>query len=128
MVTNFNPHDTVIDVEVLLGGATRTVRSVMALDLGASISLIPWHFAVRLGYNPAVMQRRVKVTTPSGWEEVPLIRLKSIRALAKLATDITVGVHNLPDEADIDGLLGLNFFQRFEKLCLDFKKGEIELD
>jgi len=54
--------------------------------------------------------------------------LESMKALGREATEITVGVHNMPDKAAVSGLLGLNFFQRFDRLCLDFKKGEIELD
>ena len=99
----------------------------MALDTGATYTVIPWDVAERLGYDPAVATRRVVITTASAIERVPLIVLERMRVLDVEAREVEVVVHDLPPKSRVDGLLGLSFLRRFN-INLSFREGFLELE
>jgi len=45
----------------------------MALDTGATYTMIPWDIAEAIGYEPAYSKRKVTIITASGVEKAPLI-------------------------------------------------------
>ena len=57
---------------------------------------------------------------------VPRVTLKRLGALGRHAVGLTVLAHNLPAEAAVDGLLGLDFFRSL-LLTIDFRAGWITL-
>ena len=81
---------------------------------------------VSAGYDPAAAPERVQVTTGSGIEFAPLVRLESLAALGQVRNELSVLCHTLPPSAGVDGLLGLDFF-RGKVLTVDFAKGELTL-
>jgi hypothetical protein len=81
---------------------------------------------VTLGYDPALIPDRIQITTGSGIEFVPRVVLDKIAALGQERTDFPVLGHTLPPSADIDGVLGLDFF-RGQNLTLDFRTGQVTL-
>jgi clan AA aspartic protease (TIGR02281 family) len=99
----------------------------MALDTGATFVMIPWDVAERLGYDPAISEERIPITTASTVEKVPLITLEEIDVLGQSLKNVKVAVHDLPAKSRVDGLLGLSYLTEFN-LKLMFKKGYIELD
>ncbi len=99
----------------------------MALDTGATYTMIPWDIAEVLGYDPGASKDRVPLITASGVERAPLITLKSISVLGKDADNVQTVVHNLPEKSYVDGLLGLSFLRRF-RVCLDFQNGVMEIE
>lgn len=50
----------------------------LALDTGATGSMINWDVTVLLGYDPASTEERIQVTTGSGVEFAPRIVVKKI--------------------------------------------------
>lgn len=94
----------------------------LALDTGATGSLINWDIAVLIGYDPAVVQDRVQVTTGSGIEFAPPIEVIKIEALERELENFTIICHTLPPSANVDGLLGLDFF-RGTRLTIDLISG-----
>jgi len=98
----------------------------MALDTGATSTVVSVGLLVAIGCDPAASQERVEVTTGSGVEFAPQVRLAQIKALGHTRTDFPVLAHTLPPSAGIDGLLGLDFL-RGQFLTLDFRTGEIML-
>lgn len=105
----------------------RIARVKMALDTGATYTMIPWEVAEILGHRPELSKRRIDITTASGVERVPLITVRSIAVLGKEAQDVDVVVHDLPPRSYVDGLLGLSFLRHF-KLSLDFRGGWVEIE
>ena len=99
----------------------------MALDTGATYTMIPWDIAEAVGYEPAYSKRKVTIITASGVEKAPLIVVDKISALGKEAKDVECVVHDLPEASRIDGLLGLSFLKRF-KICIDFRNGILEIE
>ena len=122
-----DPDAPVIVLSITLEGEDIEKKIDMALDTGATYTMIPWEIAEILGYNPGASKERVPLITASGVERAPLITLKSISALGKDADNVQVVVHNLPEKSYVDGLLGLNFLKKF-KLSIDFRTGILELE
>jgi predicted aspartyl protease len=126
----FNPSRPLIVVDAEMVSADRSFRHNMtlALDTGASRTMISWPIASRLGYKPefSPLVERTKIVTGSGIEYVPEITTTEICCLGKALRRLPVLVHDLPAEIRVDGLLGLDFLRRF-RLTVDFKKGLISL-
>ena len=99
----------------------------MALDTGATISLLNWEFLVGLGYEPGKEKGRIPVTTGSGVEFVPRLKVKQVEALGQRRRNFSFLCHNLPPSATVDGLLGLDFMRK-KRLVVEFRKGILSLD
>lgn len=109
----------------LVGPAGRMVVR-LALDTGATSTMINVALLVNLGYDPALEPNRVQVTTGSGIEFTPLVTVQRIVALGCERIDLPVLAHTLPSTAPIDGLLGLDFL-RDRLLEADFRRGRLSL-
>ncbi len=85
----------------------------MALDTGATYTMIPWEIAGALGYEPEKAKERVDMVTASGVERAPLVTLKSLSLGGEEAEKVQAPVHDLPPRSYLDGLLGLSFLRHF---------------
>jgi predicted aspartyl protease len=126
MSFGFNSQQGLIIVQTELWGSTGSAVLRLALDTGATGTMVNVGLLVALGYDPALVSQRVQVTTGSGVEFVPRITLSQIKALGQERTEFPVLGHTLPPSAGVDGLLGLDFF-RGQRLTLDFRKGQMTL-
>ena len=122
----FDPDQGLIVVRAELSGPSGDVVLRLALDTGASTTLINAAVLVAIGYDPALSPDRVQVTTGSSVEFVPRLSLDRIAALGQERTEFPVLCHTLPPSAGVDGLLGLDFF-RGQGLTIDFRRGEVLL-
>jgi aspartyl protease family protein len=98
----------------------------LALDTGATSTVINAERLVALGYDPAASKDRTRITTGSGVEYVARVLVREIAALNLELADFPVIAHTLPPSAGVDGLLGLDFF-RDQRLLVDFTTGLISL-
>jgi len=98
---------------------------MLALDTGATTTLINVERLVALGYDPAVSNDRTRITTGSGLEFATIVPLLKVTALGKERSAFRVIAHTLPPSAGVDGLLGLDFL-RGGRLSLDFTTGLIQ--
>ena len=122
----FDSHQGLIIVPAELWGPSGSAVLRLALDTGATGTLVNNGILVALGYDPALVPDRVQVTTGSGVEFVPRVMLDRIMALGHERAEFPVLGHTLPPSAGIDGLLGLDFF-RGRRLTLDFHTGQVTL-
>ena len=105
--------DGVVSLYVQIIGP-RTYRIIkMALDTGASYTIIPLETAIAIGYNPALSKKHIEITTASGVVIVPMIKIKYIACLGKEIKNLEVICHDLPSQSPVKGLLGLNFLIHF---------------
>ena len=126
MTLPFDPQQGLIVVPAELWGPTGSVVLRLALDTGATATLVNIAMLVGVGYDPALAPTRVQVTTGSGVEYVPRVMLSRIRALGQERVDFGVLGHTLPPSAGVDGLLGLDFF-RGQSMTIDFRAGRVTL-
>ena len=123
---NIDRSEPLIVLPVGLVGKSAKYIVNMALDTGATFVMIPWNVAERLGYDPAICEERIAITTASTVEKVPLITLEEMNVLGHSLKNVKVVVHDLPPKSRVDGLLGLSYLTEFN-LKLMFKKGYLEL-
>lgn len=124
---NFNPEAPVIILPVLLAGKSCSRQKIrMALDTGATYTMIPWKTAEILELAPELSKERIDIITASGMEKSPFVTLESLVVLGKRIQNVKVVVHDLPPKSCVDGLLGLNSLFKL-KLRIDFNEGAIEV-
>lgn len=126
MTFPFDPQQGLIVVPAELWGPTGSVVLRLALDTGATATLVNNAVLVGVGYDPALAPTRVQVTTGSGVEYVPRVTLSRIRALGQERVDFDVLGHTLPPSAGVDGPLGLDFL-RGQSVTIDFRTGRVIL-
>jgi predicted aspartyl protease len=122
----FNPASGLIIVPVLLFGPSGNATLNLALDTGASRTLINEDLLLAIGYDPTQNGAQTKITTGSKVEAVSLIPISKIKALGQERAGLSVICHTLRPSASVDGLLGLDFFRGWN-LNLDFRSGLIAL-
>lgn len=98
----------------------------LALDTGATSTLINSEIMVLLGYDPAASANRIQVTTGSGVELCPRVTVQRLEGLGRSVNDFLLLCHTLPPTSQVDGLLGLDFFRGFE-IIINFRNGTITL-
>ena len=126
MSVSFVPQSGLVIVPAAVDGPSGSGVLRLALDTGATGTVINVGMLVALGYDPALTPQRIQVTTGSGVEFVPRITLDKIVALGQERIHFPVLGHTLPPSAGIDGLLGLDFV-RGQTLTVDFRTGTITL-
>jgi gag-polyprotein putative aspartyl protease len=126
MTFPFNPHQGLILVGAEVTGPAGTATVRLALDSGATATLINAGILVAIGYDPALAAARVQVTTGSSMEYVPRVVVSRLGALGRERLGFPVLAHTLPPSAGVDGLLGLDFL-RGQVLTVDFRAGQIDL-
>ena len=91
----FDPQQGLIIVPVELWGPSGSAILRLALDTGATGTMVNTGMLVALGYDPALIPDRVQITTGSGVEFVPRVLLDRIMALGQESTEFPVLSHTL---------------------------------
>jgi len=124
---SFNTKAPVIMLTILLEGKGNSKQKIrMALDTGATYTMVPWKTAEILGLEPELSKERIEIITASGVEKTPLVTLKSIVVLGKRIEGVEAVVHDLPPKSYVDGLLGVKSLVEL-KLKIDFSEGILEV-
>jgi predicted aspartyl protease len=79
MTYGFDPSQGLIIVPVRLFGPVGDMIVRLALDTGATSTLINSEILVLLGYDPATSPDRIQVTTGSGVELCPRVRCSGLK-------------------------------------------------
>ena len=103
------------------------ILALLVLDTGATSSFVSWDVAVKLGYDPAAVPDRVRITTVSGIEYAPRITVARVSAIGVERTLFPVLCHTPPPTTTVDGVLGLDFFSGL-RLTIDFRAGLLSVD
>ena len=98
----------------------------MALDTGATTTMIPPKAALAIGINPARSSVLRETLTASGKELIPLIAVPELRIFERTLRRVSVACHELPSESPVDGLLGLDLLTRIHAV-LDLRKRSLRL-
>ena len=106
------PPSLLIVYAELRGPRGRTMLR-LALDTGASYTLLPPEILATVGYAPHTAPRTSAVLTASGSEWTPLVTITSLRFLGCEVKHLNVVSHTLPPNSPVEGLLGLDALQHF---------------
>ena len=109
-----------------LFGPTGSAVLRFALDTGATSTIVNVGLLVAIGYDPALASKRVQVTTGSGVEFVPRIKVDRMVVLGQERRSFPVLCHTLPPSASVDGLIELHFL-RGHCLTVDFRAGRVTI-
>ena len=126
MTYRFDPSGGLIVVAVEIEGPTGFAVVRMALDTGATRTLVNSSLLVAAGYDLALVEDRIEVTTGSGIEYAARVELSKLTALGMKRYELPVLAHTLPPSAGVDGLLGIDFFAG-RALTIDFSVGELKV-
>ena len=123
---SFEPEFGLVYVRVKVVCRNRELIVNLALDTGASATMISAKRLAEVGYDLDKPENEIYITTGSGLIFVPKIKIEKITALGKSKENFSVIAHDLPPTASVDGVLGLDFL-RENILMIDFQQGQIEL-
>ncbi|MBY0528304.1 MAG: retropepsin-like domain-containing protein [Gemmataceae bacterium] len=126
MSVSFQPDQGAIVVPSVLQGPSYAVALQVSLDTGASMTMLNIAHLLLAGYDPALATTRFQITTAIGIVSVPQIVVARLTALGQSRSNFPVLAHTLPADANVDGLLGLDFFQG-HVLTIDFRNSQIDL-
>ena len=111
-------------IRALLEGPQGKGFSKLLLDTGSVYTIISQEILENIGCSPTLAKRRQRIITGSGYEIVPVVCLNRFHCLGKSMEDFEVLGHTLPFGTYVDGLLGMDFLNRFD-LELKISIGEI---
>ena len=122
----FNKHDNLIKVTASVSGKNKVnYKIILAIDTGSYHSII----------KPEILQEIGCDNTDEGYKLITAIEsfqagsacIQKMSVLGISVINFPVAVATLPDDFEMDGLLGNSFF-RNNKLTLDFPNGIISIE
>jgi len=119
-----SPKQGVIVCHAEIVGSAIDLTLKMALDTGATYTMIPTEAAIAIGCRPLESKRKLKVTMGNGTDYVPVITIPKFRAFGVEIRNMDVVCHNLPTQSPVEGLLGLNFLKK-AKIIINFSENTI---
>jgi len=122
----FRRDEGLILVDAKICGPEGELVLRLALDTGASKTLITSANMASLGYGEAMASEWIEVTTATRNERAPMIAVDSMESLGVVRSRLPVLCHPLAPGAKIDGLPGLDFL-RGSVLTVDFRAGTLTL-
>ena len=122
----FDPARGLIVVRAELHGPSAEIGLNLALDTGASQTMVNVLPLTLAGYLLEAATEHVEVTTGSGVAYAPRLPVSCFSALGHKKTEFSMLAHTLPPSAGIDGLLGLDFMQD-RVLRVDFRRSLVSL-
>ncbi len=122
----FDPTEDLIYLWAEVLGPSGKARLFLALDTGATSTVISKTRLIELGYDPEASQEHSRIITGSQSETVAHLKLAKFSVLGQQRVSFDVCCYNLPEAKGVDGVLGLDFF-RGQNLNIDFRSGLITL-
>jgi predicted aspartyl protease len=100
-------------VEAALWGTHKAREILLVIDTGASMTSVEPAILQELGYTSDDAILRTRVPTPVGVQHGHLLRTPRFHALGVDLSGFVVQALALADAYGVDGLLGMNFLERF---------------
>ena len=120
----FDANPGILLCRVRIANKTRSMFLKLAVDTGASLTMIPFESALAIGIDPSKSKRHIDITTANGVILTPIITIPSFTCFGVEIKNMDVICHNLPTESAVEGLLGLNFLKS-AGVIIDFSKNVI---
>jgi len=127
VIFRFDPARRIVAVTAFLSGPLGTTEAELALDTGASRTLISPKLLAFVGCPIPTDAAGLVVTTGSRREIMPKVVVSGVTALGHAVRNFQVLAHQLPASTSVHGLLGLDFFHDC-RLEINFRAGTIVLE
>lgn len=121
----FDPRLSSVFVFGAISGPTGRIRVRLAVDTGATRTVIRSSILRYVGYDPAASVDPVRMTSATGVQRASLVGVLSVDALGH-SRALSVVAYELPATFEGHGLLGRDFFAR-QVLTIDFARGLVSL-
>jgi predicted aspartyl protease len=123
----FEPADGLVVVPTAVWGPLGYGRRFrFVIDTGTGRTMLSEDGARFLGFAPEMATRTSRVASVLGTELGYLVLAPRVHALGWDRSDFEVACHRFAPEAQIDGLLGADFFAA-RRLVIDYGISEVEL-
>lgn len=122
----FDPTEDLVYLWAEVLGPAGKARLLLALDTGATSTVISKTRLIELGYDPESSHEHSRIITGSQSETVAHLKLAKFSVLGQQRVSFDVCCYNLPEATGVDGVLGLDFFRGLN-LNIDFRNGLITL-
>lgn len=126
MRIRFDTNLRIIRVVAGVFGPSGNLLIRLAIDTGATRTLIRDGVLHDIGCDPTAAIRIEPVLTPAGVIDLPVVRLDRLSALGTIRSGFEVACGTMPANAPIDGFLGLDFLRR-NQIVISFEHGFVEL-
>ena len=127
MVEKFDIKNRKIPLTVSITGTNGIREFNFILDTGASVSVFNLRLLESIGYSRKDYFKSENLKGFGGSRiKADLLKVKSAKSLGLKRNNFIIGVIDFGYTTYYDGILGVDFFLN-HKLCIDFKKHEIEL-
>ncbi len=123
----FERSGDLMSVPAKVWGAHGDRELLLVIDTGAAATSIEPAILEGLGYSSHDAILRTRVPTPAGVQHGNLFRVHLFQALGADLSNFEVQALALQDEYGIDGLLGMNFLERFNFMVRPVER-EIHLE
>ena len=87
---------------------------MMAVDTGARMTVVTPRTAEELGFEPGDIEPSVRILSATDSAPAALLRVRSVAVMGHEIEGLHVLCYPLPAELQLDGILGLNFLERFD--------------
>ena len=124
MTFRFNTTKGVILCTARLINTPNAIFTNMAVDTGASITMIPKEHTRAINLPLEKPVRTIAIATANGEIKVPIITIPVFECLGVRINKLDVICHNLPTGSPAEGLLGINFLAK-AKTIIDFANNTI---
>lgn len=124
VIYHYDPSKKLIHIPGKIVGpnASRNIRFVF--DPGAYRTIISKDLMESIGYNADSKLHKVSTSSVVGKETGYTVLAKQLTILSFTFSEIEVACFGLPDQYEIDGLIGLDILEHFE-VTLNHNKREI---
>jgi clan AA aspartic protease (TIGR02281 family) len=117
-------HGQVVIIEATLNNKK---SAKFVVDTGASYTMISRAIARDLDIEINANHRTMPFHTANGMIQAPILNLDSIIVGGMEIKNLTAAIHDIMPDAQVAGLLGLNFLSNF-RLDIDTQKGMLHLE
>jgi hypothetical protein len=122
----FRPKHGPVVVHAQITGPARSAGVKLILDIADTTTVIDLSALSQLGFDPTQPVGYTQLATGSAVGTAPVFVLTRFSALGQHRFGFRVVGHTLPQVANVDGLIGLDFLHN-QVLTLDFRIGQITL-
>ncbi len=117
-------HGHLLMLKAFLEGPEGKAYPRLLLDTGSAYTIISQEILENIGCSPSMTKKRQRIITGSGYEITPVVCINRFNCFGKTLEDFEVLAHTLPLGTYVDGLLGMDFMNRFE-VEIKIRSGEI---